>query len=60
MTIIPEEFVDFLNQDYFQARKIVIVANKITPQQSGRAHISARGYAVGNAFCYEEVKWIPK
>ncbi len=63
MTIIPEnhieDFVEFLNQDYFEARKLVIVADEISPQQGGRAHVSCRGFAVGNAYCYEEIKLVP-
>lgn len=64
MTIIPEqhieEAVEFLEQDSFEARKIVIVADVITRQEGGRGHKSARGYANGNALCYEDKKWIPK
>lgn len=63
MTIIPEEhieeYVEFLDQDYFEARKIIVVADRITPQESGRAHVSSRGVAVGHAYCYEEIKLHP-
>lgn len=64
MTIIPEEeinrYIQFLDQDEFQAGKIVIVADKIFPQTGGRAHVSSRGFGRGNAYCYEEVKCVLK
>ena len=55
MTIVQEKDIEFLNQDYFEARKVVIVAKKIQPQSSGRSHGSSRGSAVGTAYCYEDI-----
>ena len=60
-SIIPEdkveEYIEFLDQDIFEAVKIVIVADVIKEETGGRGHVSARGSAKGNAYCYEEVKY---
>lgn len=60
MEIKPEDCIEFLDQDEFIARKIIVVSDKFIPTKGGAAHTCARGYAKGNAYCYEEIILIPK
>jgi len=56
MEIIPEEFIEFLNQDEFRARTIIAVGKEIIFPRGGAKHIKGRAVVKGNAYCYEEIK----
>jgi hypothetical protein len=58
MKLLTEEAIDFVKEDDFWGREIVLVAKKITYPQGGRAHERGRAIAKGNAYCYEEFKVI--
>lgn len=60
MEIKSEDCIEFLEQDEFIARKIVIVSDVFIETKGGAAHTCDRGYAKGNAYCYEVITLIPK
>lgn len=58
MKVLSEDAIDFLEQDEFWGREIILVAKKIKYPQGGQAHTRARAIATGNAYCYEEFESI--
>ncbi|MBI4175826.1 MAG: hypothetical protein HY518_01365 [Candidatus Aenigmarchaeota archaeon] len=57
-TILPEDAIEFLDQEEFRAHKIIVVGEEYDLPRSGRAHVRARCFAK-NAYCYEEVTVVP-
>jgi len=60
MRIKPEEEIDFLDIAEFRARKIMVVSDEFISTTGGSKHVRARGYARGNAYCYEVINVKPK
>ena len=58
-TIIAEDSIEFLDQDEFKARKIIVVGKSYTVTKGGQAHQRDRCIA-HKAYCYEEVMVRPK
>lgn len=58
MNILPEDVIEFLDQDEFRAHKIIVVGNEYVFPQGGSAHVRARCIAK-NAYCYEEITVVP-
>lgn len=56
--IFPEDVIDFLEQDDFRARKIIVVGKEYIFPKGGQKHIRARCFAK-EAYCYEEITVVP-
>ena len=56
MEILPEESIEFLEQEEFRARTIIAVGKEITFPKGGAKHVKGRAIVKGNAYCYEEIK----
>ncbi len=60
MIITPEEEIEFLEETVFRAHKIMVVSDEFMFPTGGSRHVRARGYAKGNAYCYEVITVRPK
>ncbi len=60
MIILTKDEIEFLDQDEFSAHDIIVVSDYFDKPQGGAAHQRCRGIAKGNAYCYENIKVIPK
>ena len=60
MNILTQDIIEFLNQEEFHARRIIVVAKKIQEQKGGASHGRSRAIGKGDAYCYEDVQVFPK
>jgi len=58
MEILPQDVIEFLDQDEFRARKIIVVGEEYIFPKAGAAHVRMRCFAK-NAYCYEEITVVP-
>lgn len=56
--LYPEDVIEFLEQDLFKARKIIVVAKRYIDVKGGAAHKRNRKIA-HDGYCYEEISVKP-
>ena len=57
MELKSEDSIEFLEQNEFKARKIIVVGQSYIHTKGGQKHNKDRCYAK-NAYCYEEVAFV--
>ena len=58
MKILSEDVIEFLEQDEFRARKIIVVGKEYIFPKGGQRHRRGRCLAK-EAYCYEEITVVP-